>query len=68
MLLRFVGVRRGPPLSPSDSQQAFYPERFNGSPKTLTNNKTNKTDHSRCHHHIRNGMLSHNCKTDHNKT
>ena len=39
-MLVFVGVRRGPSLSPSDSQRRFDPERSNGSLNMLTNNTT----------------------------
>eukprot|EP00972_Heterocapsa_arctica_P106056 15622028-Heterocapsa_arctica.AAC.1 len=40
-------VRRGLPLSPSDSQRTFDPERYHGPLKTSTNNNNNnnETDH-----------------------
>eukprot|EP00972_Heterocapsa_arctica_P045924 6777102-Heterocapsa_arctica.AAC.1 len=43
--LRFKGYRRGPSLSPSDSQRTFYPERSKGSLTTSTNNNNNNTYH-----------------------
>eukprot|EP00972_Heterocapsa_arctica_P030591 4502528-Heterocapsa_arctica.AAC.1 len=59
------GVRGRPSLSPSDSQRTVDPERSHGSLNTLTNNKHNKTYHSRYHHQMRNKMLSQNGPTDH---